>query len=128
MGKNLLFLILCGSIVSFWPGPWEEVSETGTRGQRTLLGQEETETALQRNTLARPLVVGREARRVRRLGHLSVGNLFERVQAVALVVEGVHEMHGGSCVVFEMISISRNTNWVSLCGNCASLCTEFSGS
>lgn len=61
----------------------------------TLLGQEQGESALQRNTLARPLVVGREARRVRRLGDLAVGDLFEGVEAGAAGVEGVHQMHGG---------------------------------
>lgn len=61
----------------------------------TLLRQEQVKATLQRNALARPLVVGREARRVRRLGDLAVGDLLEGVEAVAAGVEGVHEMHDG---------------------------------
>lgn len=61
----------------------------------TLLRQKQVKATLQRNALARPLVVGREARRVRRLGDLAVGDLLEGVQAVAAGVEGVHEMHDG---------------------------------
>lgn len=61
----------------------------------TLLGQEQGESALERDTLARPLVVGGEARGMRRLGDLAVGDLFEGVEAGAAGVEGVHQMHGG---------------------------------
>lgn len=61
----------------------------------TLLGQEKGKSALQGDTLARPLVIGGEARRVRRLGDLAVGDLLEGVEAVAAGVEGVHQMHGG---------------------------------
>lgn len=65
----------------------------------TLLRQQQAEAALQRHPLPGPLVVGREARRVRRLGDLPVGDLLEGVEAVALRVERVHEMHdgGGGC-------------------------------
>lgn len=63
--------------------------------QLTLLGQKKGKPPLQRNTLARPLVIWRESRRVRRLGDLSVGDLLERVQAVAIGVESAHEMHFG---------------------------------
>ena len=61
----------------------------------TLLSQEKLKSSLESNALARPLVIGREARRVSRLGDLSVGNLLEGVKAVALSVEGVHQMHCG---------------------------------
>lgn len=64
----------------------------------TLLRQQQSEAALQRHTLAGPLVVGREARGVGRFGDLAVGNLFERVEAVAAGVEGVHQMHFGRIV------------------------------
>jgi hypothetical protein len=63
----------------------------------TLLGQEELESPLEGDALSRPLVVGGEARRVRRLGDLAVGNLLEGVKTVAVGVEGVHEMHFGGC-------------------------------
>ena len=45
--------------------------------------------------MARPLVIGREAGRVRRLGDLAIEHLLEGVEALAAVVEVVHEMHFG---------------------------------
>lgn len=74
----------------------------------TLLSQEKLESALESNALARPLVVGRETGRVSRLGDLALSDLLQGVKAVALGVEGVHQMHcsglggiwaGGSTVV-----------------------------
>lgn len=59
----------------------------------TLLGQEKVEAALESHTLARPLVVGGETSRVSRLCNLAVGDLLEGVEAVALLVESVHQMH-----------------------------------
>lgn len=59
----------------------------------TLLRQQESKPLLQRHPLPRPLVIGREARRVGRLGDLAVGNFFERVHALAISVERVHKMH-----------------------------------
>lgn len=47
--------------------------------KHTLLGEEQAEATLQRNSLPRPLVVGGEARGVRRLGDLAVGHLLESV-------------------------------------------------
>lgn len=61
----------------------------------TLLRQEQVEAALQCDALARPLVIGREAGGMRRLGDLAVGDLLEGVEAVAAGVEGVHQMHDG---------------------------------
>lgn len=60
-----------------------------------LLSQEQVKATLQRDALTRPLVIGGEARRVRRLGDLAVGDLLQGVEAVAVGVEGVHQMHGG---------------------------------
>jgi hypothetical protein len=65
----------------------------------TLLGQEQGKSALQSNTLARPLVVGGDARGVSGLGDLAVGDLLEGVEAVAAGVEGVHQMHSGRLVL-----------------------------
>ena len=63
-------------------------------GERTLLRQQQPEAPLHRDPLPRPLVVGREPRWVRRLGHLPARHLLERVDALPAGVEGVHEMHG----------------------------------
>jgi len=57
------------------------------------LDQEQAKASLQGDSLSGPLVIGREARWVRRLGDLAVSDLFEGIQAVAIVVESVHEMH-----------------------------------
>ena len=46
------------------------------RIKRTLLRQEDSKPLAHRNAVPRPLVVGREARRVRRLGHLPVHDLL----------------------------------------------------
>lgn len=43
--------------------------------------------------MARPLVVGREARRVRRLGNLALEHLLEGVGTLARGVDVAHEMH-----------------------------------
>lgn len=41
------------------------------------------------------LVVWREPRRVRGLGDLAFGDFLQRVGALAVRVESVHEVHGG---------------------------------
>lgn len=74
----------------------------------TLLRQEQTESLLQSNTLPRPLVVRGEARRVRRLGDLAVGDLLEGVEAVAGRIEGVHKMHGGRFVYFSFVRLGMD--------------------
>lgn len=65
--------------------------------QALLLSQKQPKAPAQRNAMARPLVIRREARRVRRLGDLPVEHLLERVLAAgggAGAVGGdVHEMH-----------------------------------
>lgn len=60
-----------------------------------LLSQEKLKASLESNALARPLVIGGEARGVGGLGDLSLGDLLEGVQAIALGVESVHKMHFG---------------------------------
>lgn len=70
-------------------------------GRPTLLSQEKLESSLEGNALARPLVVGGESRRVGGLCDLSLGNLLEGVEAVALSVESVHKMHCGGCDVID---------------------------
>jgi len=57
------------------------------------LGEEQTVALLERDSVPGVLVVGREARRVGRLGDLAVGHLLEGVVALALGVQSVHEMH-----------------------------------
>lgn len=81
-------------------------TERKSRERLTQLGKKQTETPLQGNTLARPLVVGREASRVRRLSHLSLGDLLQGVQAGALGVEGVHEMHYVGWSLAKMIDVA----------------------
>lgn len=62
----------------------------------TLPGHEQVEPLPQRDAVARPLVVGREAGRMGGLGDLAVHDLLEGVEALAARVEVVHEMHLGS--------------------------------
>lgn len=69
----------------------------GGPGTLTLLRQEQPVPLLQRHAVAAVLVVWREARRVRGLGHLAAVDLLQRVDALARRVEGVHEMHLGGC-------------------------------
>lgn len=45
--------------------------------------------------MSRVLVVGGEARRVCGFGDFASDHFLERVDALACVIEGVHEMHGG---------------------------------
>jgi hypothetical protein len=71
-----------------------------------LLSQEELESSLKSNALARPLVVGRETSRVSGLGDLSLSDLLQGVKAVALSVESVHQMHCGGCLSDEKIGLS----------------------
>jgi len=63
--------------------------------KRTLLSQEQPEPPPQRDAMARPLVVGGEARRVRRLGHLAVEDFLEGVSPACGcgVGVGVGEVH-----------------------------------
>lgn len=65
------------------------------RGKLTLLGHEQTESLLQRDPVPGPFVIGREARRMCRLGHLALECLLERVCSLARSVEVDHEMHLG---------------------------------
>lgn len=58
-----------------------------------LLGKKEIESLLESNPLPRPLIVWREACGMRGFGDLSVGNLLQGVEAIAIGVERVHEMH-----------------------------------
>lgn len=46
-------------------------------------------------SVPRVLVIGREAGRVRRLRDLAVHDLLQRVNALAIGAERVHEMHPG---------------------------------
>lgn len=55
-------------------------------------------------------VVGREARRVRRVCDAAVDDLLERVDALALGIEGVHEMHS---VGFAPVSELQFAGWCS---------------
>jgi len=63
--------------------------------KHTLLGQKQAIALLDRDTVPRVLVVGREARRVRALADLPVDNLLECVDALRGLrrVGDVHEMH-----------------------------------
>lgn len=72
------------------------------RQELTVLRHKQVESLPESDPVARPLVVGREARRVRRLGDLAVQHLLERVQALAAAVEVVHEMHLGGDVFREI--------------------------
>jgi hypothetical protein len=77
-------------------------------GKLTLLGQEQAISLLQRHPMSRVLVVGRKSRRVRRLGHFTGDHLVQGVDALAIGIEGIHEMHaerlfavGNDCEVWE---------------------------
>lgn len=83
----------------------------------TLLRQKQVKATLQRNALTRPLIIGRKARRVRRLGDLAVGDLLEGVEAVAAGVEGVHQMHDGRLVSGgELKNAGESRIWIWLLG------------
>lgn len=70
-----------------------------------LLRKQKVEATLERHALARPLVIGREAGRVGRLGDLAVDNLLEGVDTAARLIESVHQMHRGSQVVMDGLSV-----------------------
>lgn len=53
------------------------------------------------SSVPRVLVVWREPRRVCRLGDFGTGDLLERVDALALGIEGVHKMHDWRFVVLD---------------------------
>lgn len=69
------------------------MSEGG--GRRTIVQVQQTISLLQGDALARPLVVRRETGRVCGLGHLAGEHLLQRVGALAVGVEDVHQMHCG---------------------------------
>jgi hypothetical protein len=60
-----------------------------------LLRHQKPKASLHNHPLPRELVIGREPGRMGRLGHLVVDDLLERVDAAAVLVERVHEMHCG---------------------------------
>lgn len=59
----------------------------------TLLGQEQPVSLLQRHPMSRVLVIRRKSRRVSRLGHFARNDLVQRVNALAIGINGVHKMH-----------------------------------
>ena len=61
----------------------------------TLLRRQQAEALLEGYAVAGPLVVGREARRVRRLGHLALQHLLQSVCPLAVGADNDHEMHLG---------------------------------
>jgi hypothetical protein len=65
----------------------------------TLLRQKQSISLLQRNTMSRIFIIRRKPRRMRTLRHFSTGDLLQRIYALAGGIEGVHEMHGVSCVI-----------------------------
>ena len=75
--------------------PGTDQLNSGKGREHTLLVQKHGEPLAHGDAVARPLIVGREARRVRRLGHLAVHDLLEGVAPAGAVGLGeVHEMHG----------------------------------
>jgi len=59
--------------------------EKGEGTEHTLLRQQKPKALLQRDALARPLVVGREAGRVRGLRHGAAEDFLQRVDAPRVI-------------------------------------------
>lgn len=90
LSKNLK--ILC---IALAPSTLHSPPNWETGEKLTLLRQQQTITLLQRHTVPAVLVIRAEPRRMRTLGHLASIDLLQGVDARALGVKGVHEMHGG---------------------------------
>lgn len=65
----------------------------------TLLSDEEAVALLEGDAVTGVFVVGGEASRVGRLCDFGAHDLLERVDALAVGVEGVHQMHVGRFMV-----------------------------
>jgi len=63
------------------------------RRNLTLLRQKQPISLLQRNPMSGVFIIWRKPRRMRRFGDFSRNNLLQCVYTLALLVEGVHEMH-----------------------------------
>lgn len=80
------------------------------RSTRTLLCQEKSISLLECNSVSRVLVVGRKSGGVRALGHSTVEDFAERVDALARRgVFSVHQMHIDVC---DRVNVKRKTGEV----------------
>lgn len=59
-----------------------------------LLSHQQSITFLERHSMSRVLIIGREAGWMSRLRHLPSHNLVKRILAFAICIKRIHEMHG----------------------------------